>query len=196
MIRPVSILVLVLAACGGESPTPNTPKGPPPTKEAGLAAYDVINSVLQHPRCKNCHPSGDQPLQGDEGRVHDQFVQRGPEGKGAVGMNCTTCHGKQNLPASYGEHSPPGEAKEWHMPPPETKMVIVGMTPSALCEQLKDPARNGHMDMKALRAHWDDPLVKWGWDPGIGRKPVPVPHEKLVSAFETWAAAGAPCPLQ
>lgn len=195
MKRTISIVILTLAACGGEEPTAKTPtKGPPPTKEQGIAAYDTIHQVLQHPRCRNCHPGSDQPLQGDEGRVHDQNVQRGPEGKGAVGMNCTTCHGPANPPASYGEHAPPGEPKPWAMPPADMKMVFVGMSPADLCEQLKDPARNGHKDMKALREHWEDPLVKWGWNPGGNRAPVSIPHDKLVAAFETWAAAGAPCP--
>jgi hypothetical protein len=185
----LAALLAGVTACDSGNTAP-----PPPTRDAGLAAFATINTVLQHPRCRNCHPSGDAPLQGDEGRVHDMNVQRGPDGEGKVGQKCTTCHGPANLPASYGEHTPPGEAKPWRMPPADMKMVIVGVAPGPLCEQLKDPARNGHKDMKALREHWDDPLVKWGWDPGAGRAPVPVPHEKLVAAFETWSAAGAPCP--
>jgi hypothetical protein len=48
--------------------------------------------------------------------------------------------------------------------------------------------------MAALRAHLDDPLVTWGWDPGFGRAPVSTPRATFVQAWETWAAAGAPCP--
>jgi len=41
-----------------------------------------------------------------------------------------------------------------------------------------------------------DPLVLWGWSPGYGRKPVPISHAEFVSAFKSWAGAGAPCPAQ
>jgi ATP-dependent Clp protease ATP-binding subunit ClpB len=40
------------------------------------------------------------------------------------------------------------------MPPPDMRLVFVGMAPRALCEQLKDPARNGGKDMAALRAQF------------------------------------------
>src|SRR5262245_7994722 len=47
-------------------------------REAFLAAY----KVFMHPRCMNCHPTGDVPLQGDDSRLHIQNVKRGPDGKG------------------------------------------------------------------------------------------------------------------
>ena len=111
-----------------------------------------------------------------------------------VGEQCTTCHGPANPPSSYGAHIPPGAATGWHMPPPEKRLVFVGVAPRALCEQIKDPARNGGKDLAALRAHLDDPLVTWGWDPGIGRAPIPLPREQFEQAFATWSAAGGPCP--
>lgn len=82
------------------------------------------------------------------------------------------------------------------MPPPETKMVFVGLGPRALCEQLKDPRRNGGRDLAALLEHLSDPLVVWGWTPGYGRQPVSVSHAELVSAFKVWADGGAPCPAR
>jgi hypothetical protein len=185
--------VLLLAGCsGGGAPKPEGPGAG--TREQGLVAFETVRSVLQHPRCQNCHPAGDAPLQGDEGRIHDQNVLRGPKGEGAVGAECTTCHQRGNPPASYGARTPPGFEKDWHMPPPEMRMVFVGMAPGALCEQIKDPARNGGKDMDALRKHLHDPLVLWGWSPGFQRAPVPIPHAQYVAAWETWAAAGAPCP--
>lgn len=193
--------LLLLAACsgGGKSGTGGTGgtgvgPGPKPDAAAGLAAFETVRSVFQHPRCQNCHPAGDVPLQGDEGRPHNQNIRRGPTGHGMVGAECTTCHGPANLPAAYGKNMPPGNVKGWHMPPPEMKLVFVGLSPRALCEQVKDPARNGGKDMPALRAHLDDPLVVWGWSPGTGRAAIPVPRETLLAAWETWAAAGAPCP--
>jgi len=158
-----------------------------------LQSFAVVQKVLQHPRCQNCHIPGDAPLQFDEGRVHAQNVQRGPQGKGAPGLGCSTCHSTENPPASYGAHTPPG-APNWQLPPPEHKMVFIGLSGAELCNRLKDPAENGGRDMAALREHLDDKLVLWGWSPGVGRAPVDVPHAQFVAAFERWAKAGAPCP--
>jgi hypothetical protein len=183
--------VLVLAACGSPPASPVPEK---PDQAAGVAAFATVRAVLQHARCQNCHPAGDAPLQGDEGLVHSMNVLRGPAGNGMAGAECTTCHGPANPPSNYGLHVPPGVIEGWHMPKPEEKLVFVGVEPRALCEQIQDPARNGGKDMAALRKHLDTPLVTWGWDPGFGRAPVPTPYATFISAWETWAAAGAPCP--
>lgn len=161
---------------------------------AGVAAFDTVRAVLQFPRCQNCHPAGDAPLQGDEGRVHAMDVQRGPTGHGVPAAECTACHGLANPPSAYGLSVPPGAAEGWHMPTPEEKLVFVGLTPRALCEQVKDKRHNGGKDMAALREHLNTSLVTWGWNPGHGRAPVPTPYATFVAAWETWAAAGAPCP--
>lgn len=190
------ILLVALAACSGGSKKSDGVMQPPQgnDRESGLAAFETVRSVLQHPRCQNCHPAGEAPLQGDEGRVHNQNIQRGLTGVGMTGAECTTCHRDANPPDTFGAHTPPGIAKGWHMPPPETKMVFVGVASGALCEQIKDPARNGNKDAAALRMHLDDPLVVWAWTPGFGRKPPPIAHKDFVAAWETWAAAGMPCP--
>lgn len=191
------LFVTALAACsgGGGKKLDGVMEQPRPTDRAsGLAAFETVRSVLQHPRCQNCHPAGDRPLQGDEGRIHNQNIQRGLTGVGMTGAECTTCHRDANPPPELGPHTPPGVSKGWHMPPPEMKMVFVGVTPGALCEQVKDPARNGGKDAKALREHLDDPLVVWAWSPGLGRNPPPVSHKDFVAAWEQWTAAGFPCP--
>lgn len=122
-------------------------------------------------------------------------VQRGPDGQGMVGQRCTTCHSTTgNPPDAYGKNIPPGTASGWRMPKPDERLVFVGVAPGALCTQLKDPAHNGGMDAAKLRHHIDDPLVTWGWNPGVGRTPIPVPREAFVNAWETWTAAGFPCP--
>ncbi len=163
------------------------------TKEEGLAAFETVLAVLQHPRCQNCHIPGDAPLQFDAGLVHGQYVLRGPEGKGAPGLACSTCHGVVNPPASYGEHMPPG-APNWHLPPPERKMVFIGLASGELCRHLKDQQENHGMDLQALLRHVrSDKLVLWGWSPGVGRAPVSVPHEEFVAKFKQWMDAGAPC---
>lgn len=190
----LAALTLAAASCGNSGSNTNRPQDQPASRAAGLVAFETVRSVLQHPRCQNCHPAGDVPLQGDAGLPHKQNIQRGPTGHGMAGAECTTCHGPANPPASYGTHIPPGVSTEWHMPPPEMKMVFVGVAPGALCEQVKDPARNGGKDMAALRIHLDDPLVKWGWTPGFGRTAIPISHAAFVQAWETWASAGTPCP--
>ena len=163
------------------------------TKEEGLAAFETVRAVLQHPRCQNCHIPGDAPLQFDAGLVHGQNVLRGTDGRGAPGLACSTCHAAANPPASYGEHMPPG-APNWHLPPPERKMVFIHLSSGELCRRLKDKEENHGMSLEALLRHVTrDKLVLWGWNPGVGRAPVPVPHEELVAKFKTWIAAGAPC---
>jgi len=192
----VVMLAGVLVACGHPAPATSSGTGTasPPSATAGLAAFETVRSVLQHPRCQNCHPRGDTPLQGDDSHPHAQNVLRGPDGHGMVGERCTTCHGPNNPPDSYGAHTPPGASTGWRMPKPEERLVFVGVAPGALCEQIKDPARNGGKDMAALRIHLDDPLVTWGWTPGVGRAPIPVSREAFLSAWMTWANAGSPCP--
>jgi hypothetical protein len=182
-------VALAAASCShAPSPAPAKPRPDP------VASFETVRVVLQSPRCVNCHPAGDAPLQGDDGHVHLQSVRRGPEGRGVVGLACATCHGKANPPDSYGPHVPPGVSTDWRLPPPEHKMIFAGLSTRALCEQLKDPKQNGGKTMAALIHHVaEDPLVLWGWSPGYGRKPVPVPHREFVRAFEAWADAGAPC---
>jgi hypothetical protein len=191
------VLLLTVAACsgGGGKKLDGVTEQPRGTDRAsGLVAFETVRSVLQHPRCQNCHPADDRPLQGDEGRTHNQNIQRGLTGVGMTGAECTTCHRDANPPPEFGKNTPPGVAKGWHMPPPEMKMVFVGVSAGALCEQVKDPARNGGKDAKALRVHLDDPLVLWAWTPGFGRTPPPISHKDFVAAWETWSGAGMPCP--
>jgi len=176
-------LVLALTAASGQNRS----------QPEALEAFGVVQKVLQHPRCQNCHIPGDAPLQFDDGRVHAQSVKRGPQGKGAPGLACATCHSTENLPASYGAHMPPG-APNWQLPPPEHKMIFIGLSGGELCRQLKNRKENGGRDLAALRHHLDDKLVLWGWDPGVGRTPVDVPRDQFIAAFRKWADAGAPCP--
>ncbi len=182
------------AASGTTAPSASATASRASVPKDPLAAFELVRVVLQDPRCQNCHPPGETPIQGDEGRPHDQNVVRGPAGDGPPGEACSTCHGLSNPPASYGSNIPPG-APGWRMPGPEMKMVFVGMSSGPLCQQLKDSKRNGGKDFTALLHHVSqDPLVLWGWSPGRGRRPVGVPHADFVAAFSAWVAAGAPCP--
>ncbi len=197
-MKTFALLFLAGCACAPEpkkvvAATP-PPAPPPPTAAEGLLAFETVRGVLQSPRCQNCHPAGDAPLQGEDGHPHVMNVQRGPDGRGRVGETCTTCHGPANPPSNYGQHIPPGAADAWRMPGPEQKLVFAGVAAGELCRRLIDPAQNGGKDLAALRAHLDTPLVTWGWDPGFGRTPVATPFPQFVSAWETWARAGTPCP--
>lgn len=148
--------------------------------------FAVIARVLQHPRCRNCHPDGDRPLLGDPPVVHRMNVQRRlPE----VGMACSSCHQQTNTP---GAHKPPG-APNWNLAPRE--QVFEGKNAAQLCRALKDPAKNGGRSLEALEHHLtEDALVKWGWAPGDGREPVPIPHAEFVRVVHAWIAGGAACP--
>jgi hypothetical protein len=187
----LAVVGVALAAVSWSAPPPASV----PEKD-GLAAFETVRAVLQNPRCQNCHIPGDAPLQFDAGLPHQQNVLRGPDGSGSAGLQCATCHSVANPPASYGAHMPPG-APNWHLPPPETKMVFIGLSSGEVCRTLKDPKRNGGKDFAALQKHVaSDKLVLWGWSPGVGRDAVPVSHAEFVAKFKTWIDAGAPCPAQ
>src|SRR4029453_13250710 len=87
-----------------------------------VAAFMKVYKVLMSPRCMNCHPSGDVPLQGDDNHLHEMLPQRGPQGKGLYAMKCTNCHQPTNL---SGPHTPPGDPN-WHLPPANMKMGFEG----------------------------------------------------------------------
>ena len=197
MRAPIFYIAGFAAISCSHAPAPAPASGAPSAASDPIASFETIRAVLQSPRCVNCHPNGDQPTQGDDSHIHQQSVQRGPSGRGAVGLACSTCHGKANPPDSYGAHMPPGVSTEWRLPPPEHRMVFAGRSSRELCLQLKDRRQNGGLDMAGLTHHMaDDALTRWGWSPGYGRKPVPVSHDEFVRAFKTWAGAGAPCPAE
>ena len=188
-----AIPAAVIAASIGWAP-PRAVSGETRVSEKdGIAAFETVKTVLQHPRCQNCHIPGDAPLQFDQGLPHAMNVLRGPIGNGSPGFRCVTCHGAANPPEAWGAHMPPG-APNWKLPPPSHKMVFIGLSSGELCRLVKDPAKNGGKNFDALIHHVAaDELVGWGWSPGVGRAPVPIPREEFVAKFKVWIAAGAPC---
>jgi len=157
--------------------------------EGAKKAFAQAAEVLFHPRCLNCHPSGDAPLIRDDSQTHMFNVKRGPEGKGIGAMNCTLCHRDANQPGG-----PPGVAN-WHMPPENMPMVFQGRTPGELCRQMKDPKHNGGKTGEQIIGHIDkDPLVLWGWNPGEGRTTPKMSHEAFSAKMHEWVAKGAACP--
>ncbi len=157
---------------------------------AAAAAFEAIIPVLHHPRCMNCHSRGDFPRQGDDSHRHTMDVRRGPDGDGIAAVKCSSCHQEHNL---EGAHMPPG-TPEWHLPPPGMPMIWEGRTDGELCELFKDPTQNGGRDVDGIVEHMSTPLVLWGWHPGDGRTPVPMPQEEFLARVKEWAAKGAACP--
>jgi len=87
----------------------------------------------------------------------------------------------------------PGHPR-WHLAPGE--MAWEGKSLGQICEQLKDPARNGGRDLAALHDHMaHDDLVAWGWDPGDGREPAPGTQAIFGDLIRAWMETGAECPL-
>ncbi|NVD41972.1 Isoquinoline 1-oxidoreductase subunit [Ensifer sp. HO-A22] len=160
-----------------------------------VALFEEAGKVIQHPRCVNCHPATERPLQGMSMRPHQPPVFRGDAGMGLVGMQCNTCHSEQNTPV-VGQadtlKSIPGNPA-WHLAPIE--MAWEGKTLGQICEQLKDQKRNGEKTMAEMVEHMaHDELVGWGWQPGDGREPVPGTQEEFGKLIQAWADTGAACP--
>jgi len=159
-------------------------------KERSRALFLEASRVLLHPRCANCHPSGDVPLQGMEMRPHDPPVTRGPEDRGVVGMECAGCHQDRNLDLPRVPGAP-----NWHVAPIE--MAWVGKTPRHVCEQMKDPKRNGGRSLAQIVEHnAHDKLVGWGWSPGHDREPAPGTQEQFGALVAAWVDTGAECPSE
>ena len=155
-----------------------------------VKAFMKVYKVLMSPRCMNCHPSGEAPLQGDDSHPHTMNVQRGKDGTGLYAAKCTNCHQPTNTP---GLHTPPGSA-EWQLPPEDMKMVFQGRTPRQLALQLMNYNLNGHKNTEQLIAHARTTLVKAGWDMGEGRKPPPMSYTAFVAVWDTWIKNGGYAP--
>lgn len=158
--------------------------------ERSRALFLEASRVMLHPRCSNCHPDGDSPFQGTQWQPHDPPVVRGPEDKGVVGMECASCHQDKNLELARVPGAP-----NWHLAP--KSMAWVRHTPHAVCEQLKDPSRNGGRTLAQIVDHnAHDELVGWGWKPGWGREPAPGTQEQFGAIVAAWVETGAECPSE
>lgn len=155
-------------------------------------AFMDVYKVLMSPRCMNCHPSGDVPLQDDDSHLHTMLPQRGKDGKGVYAMKCANCHQPENTP---GLNTPPGNPN-WHLPPGDMKMVFQGKTASELAKQLLDLKQNGHKTKEQLIEHASDGLVMGAWNPGEGRTLPPMSYEDFKKAWLTWIEKGAYAPKQ
>ena len=184
-----SLLLAVLLGCSATAFLA-APGASAPADDNG-SLFAALTPVLRHPRCLNCHSTGDFPRQGDDGHPHAMNVRRGITGFGVTAEKCTTCHQDHNL---AGLHLPPG-APGWRLPPAATPMIWRERSDAEICAQMKDPKQNGGKSLPMIVEHMtEDKLVAWGWDPGEGRTAIPISHDDFSTRVKAWAAAGAPCP--
>jgi hypothetical protein len=169
------------------------PEAAPATADAHSAALFVeMGKVIRSPRCLNCHPRTDSPTQGDGMALHNPPVTRGPDGHGAAGMECATCHGPRNAAFAGGPGTMPGNPN-WALAP--LALAWQGKSLHEICEQIRDSARNGGMTLAQLVRHnGTDPLVGWGWNPGAGRTPAPGTQAQFGKLTQAWVDSGAKCP--
>jgi len=203
----LAVVLGVLSSCSARS---SSPRGQPPAAptassshallapaafapiaDRGLrsqAMFGEIARVLTHPRCVNCHPADDSPRQGEQHALHDPPVLRGPADRGVPGLGCATCHQERNAELARVPGAP-----DWHLAP--RAMTWMGKSPSEICAQIKDPARNGGRSLAQLHEHVaHDHLVAWGWQPGAGREAAPGSQAELAALVQAWIDTGAQCP--
>ena len=158
-----------------------------------VALFREAGRVLEHPRCVNCHPSDRHPTQGENFRRHMPPIDPGPDNRGTMALPCTSCHGNTNSATlASGTRSIPG-TEGWALAP--ASMAWRGLTIGGICQQLKDPARNGNRDLAKILEHLSkDHLVGWAWHPGEGRAPAPGTQTAFGELIAAWIDSGAHCP--
>lgn len=164
-------------------------------KAEGLKNWTKVHEVFSHPRCASCHVADGRPMWMGNGDMkpikHPMFVGGDPDNQtGQPGAMCTSCHGPKSSQIAGG---PPG-AEVWLLAPKE--MVWFGQTSAQICAQIKDPERNGNRSLAEIETHIrEDDLVHSGWNPSVGRDPVPYSIAQTAGFFAAWMEAGAPCPV-
>lgn len=198
-------LVLGMVSCGAQQTAPTSSarlRQAGPNELLAPVDFEVIEDrearasalfteaarVLLHPRCANCHPSGDIPHQDMTMVLHDPPVVRGRENSGVPGMECQSCHQDRNQELTRVPGAP-----NWHLAPIE--MAWVGKSVAYICEQMKDPKRNGGKTLAQIVDHnAHDELVAWGWSPGADREPAPGTQAQFGALVQAWVENGAHCP--
>ena len=189
----LGLIVIGIAALSFTTETPKTRRTTAVTKDSigSVKAFMSVYKVLMSPRCMNCHPAGDVPLQGDDSHLHPMSIKRGGEGKGIYAVKCSNCHQAEN---TAGLHAPPGNPK-WGLPPANMRMVFQGRTPRQLALQLLDTKQNGGRTKAQLIDHMtNDGLVGWAWHPGDGRTVPPMSRAAFAAQVRLWIAKGAYAP--
>ncbi|SDX18968.1 hypothetical protein [Roseicitreum antarcticum] len=168
----------------------------------GLVAWQRIHDVVTHPRCLNCHVGADNvPLWGTidtPDSSHGMAINAGDSRIGAEGLSCRACHQTSTRPNTV-PHAPPHTGMDWQLAPVEFQWTQ--RTGADICEQLRDPVRNGGRDAEGLVEHilHDAELIgfiTWSFDPGAGRAPAPGSLQAHLEDMAIWTAAGMPCPTE
>jgi len=179
--------------------TINPPAAGTVSHAEGLAAWQRVYEVASHPRCANCHV-GDSPYPMWSGpsygktRRHGMNIHAGNSRIGAETMLCSTCH-TTSLSGQNNEipHAAPRVAMAWLLAPKEAHWF--GKASADICQQLKDPNRNGDRDITQLAEHLGhDLILHWAWNPGGNREAAPYSLQEHIDDLLAWGAAGAPCP--
>jgi len=179
------LVALLMGGVGLQSTRVDAQRAGEPSPADGVAAFVRLSSVLESPRCLNCHPRGDRPSQGDDRHIHLMNVQRGPHDDGMPAMHCSTCH--QAHPNEVV--GVPG-APHWHVAP--MSMGWIGLSSGDLCRTLLDRKKNGNRTVADLVAHMrGDPLVHSAWDELPRRAPPPLFFDDFTAAVGLWANGGA-----
>lgn len=194
VLAVTALLAMLMAAHAASGPPAETLAAPDSFAALddgaarSAALFTEAAKVFTHPRCMNCHPAGDRPRQGDMRRLHQPPVARGEDGFGLPAMRCPICH----QGANFDPGRVPGDPA-WHLAPHE--MAWEGKTVGQICEQIKDPARNGGRTLDEIVHHvGDDHLVGWAWAPGADRQPAPGTQAQAGALLDAWAKTGAVCP--
>ncbi len=197
MVAAAAVIVFAAMPDGAAAAGPAVPLATPESfativdpAARSAALFTEVGRVLTHPRCVNCHPVGDRPLQGESvnRRLHQPPVARGADGFGTTSMRCASCH--QN--ANYEAAAMPGHT-HWHLAPPG--MAWQDKSLAQICAQIKDPARNGGRTLAQIHEHIaTDSLVGWAWAPGFGRAAAPGTQAQLGALVDAWIRTGATCP--
>jgi hypothetical protein len=182
----LAVAVLMAAAVAGGAARVSVAQ-----ERGGAEIFRRMATVLQHPRCMNCHTREGFPRQGDDRHRHTMNVSRGPADRGAPGLHCAACHRSANQAAS----GVPGAA-DWHLAP--LRMAWEGLSVGELCRALVDPARGG-MRPDQFVPHFRTGLVRWAWAPGAdsrgrARSQPPMGYEQFMALTQEWVTTGSACP--
>ena len=184
------------AFAAGENVVIDPPEEGSVSLEDGLAAWSRIYEVTSHPRCSNCHVGADNlpmwsgPSYGKT-RPHGMNINAGESRIGAEYVACSTCHA-QRVGLNDMPHAAPQVAMNWQLAPVEAEWF--GKSSQEVCNQLRDPERNGDRSFLEIAEHLDhDLILHWAWNPGGGREPAPYSLQEHVNDVLAWGAAGAPC---
>lgn len=191
------LIAAPLWAAGGETVEIVIPEEGSITAQQGLEAWDRIYEVASHPRCSNCHvgPS-DRPMWSGPSygrtRVHGMNIRAGESRIGAEYVPCQACHAVREDGGNDAPHAAPQVAAFWQLAPVEADWF--GKSSDDICNQLRDPARNGARAFEDLASHLDhDVILHWAWAPGGTREPAPYSLQEHVNDILAWGVAGQPC---